>query len=129
MKANELMMIGDWVEVINSDHLKYVKVRNILDNSIITEEGENESEEVKLTNIKSIPLTIEIIERNGFKYEYGIGWILDKYGFTMEYGHRPFEEYVDYLFVWCADSIVPLYYVHEQQHALKLCGIEKEIEL
>lgn len=132
MKANELM-IGDWVEVINSDHLKYVKVRNILDNSIITEEGEYESEEVKLTNIKSIPLTEEILESNGFvrydKHEYSVTDSNYNYLKVRCYADTNFEIGNAFDEEGELQAFADIQYVHELQHALRLCGIDKNIEL
>ena len=66
MKAEDLM-IGDWVEVKNSDYLKYVQVGEILNDSILTQEGEYESEEIDIKNLQPIILTEEILHKNGFK--------------------------------------------------------------
>lgn len=62
------LMIGNWVEVILSDHLKYVKVVEIYDKSVLVKDGKDEwePEEIDIANIKPIPLTEEILLANGF---------------------------------------------------------------
>ena len=41
MESCELM-IGNWVEVILSDHLKYVQVVEIYDKSVLVKDGKDE---------------------------------------------------------------------------------------
>lgn len=140
MKANELM-IGDWVEVIFNDHLKYVQIAEIYQSSILTKESEFESEEVFIDNIRPIPLTPEILEKNGFEiYEQDF-----TSNIVYKFGSFDYIEYVEYPkyfnignkitykhFTRVITHIHPLMrirYVHELQHALRLCGIEKEITL
>ena len=81
--------------------------------------------------IKPIPLTQEILEKNEFtlkEEEKGM------YGVTIApYYTRddvPFEVFCDGepFAIWFKDP-VNIKYVHELQHALRLCGIEKEIIL
>lgn len=111
MKSNELMP-GDWVY--------YGKmVVPILQLSINRE----------YPSIKPIPITPEILEKNGFEKQGFPGWqiytdkymiiwrndypnVLDIRSFSSECGsfHR---QHIDY--------------VHELQHALRLCNIVKEI--
>jgi len=69
-----------------------------------------------------IPITTEILEKNGFEYDqYCYNWIYDK--FTINVGHLIVDEEVsDYLFIVVAGTSVKLTYVHELQHALRLCG-------
>ena len=81
--------------------------------------------------IKPIPLTLEILEKNGFvlieeeKGAYGVN--------IAPYYTRndvPFEVFCDGepFAIWFKDP-VNIGYVHELQHAMRLCGIEKEIVL
>ena len=91
-------------------------------------------------NIKPIPLTPEILEKNGFndtsfeanhkyKYvihtnEYQLGYYPKTNSFNVyKKGIDPF--YTKDVFCCGFQNIVK--YVHELQHALKLCGIDKEI--
>lgn len=93
-------------------------------------------------NIKPIPLTPEILEKNGFKlkekgvlyteYVSGDEHSIIEFGFYKESIHD-----IDTVlncelgFVGGLDRIHHCHvkYVHELQHALRLCGIEKEIVL
>lgn len=81
--------------------------------------------------IEPIPLTSEILEKNGFvckDKEKGM------YGVTIApYYMRqdvPFEIFCDGepFAIWFQDP-VNIKYIHEIQHALRLCGITKDIEL
>lgn len=91
-------------------------------------------------NIKPIPLTPEILEKNGFndtsfeanhkhKYvihtnEYQLGYYPKTNSFNIyKKGIDPF--YTKDVFCCGFQNIVK--YVHELQHALKLCKIDKEI--
>ena len=129
MKTNEFM-VGDLIEVISNDHLKYVRIKEIYQSSILTEESEFESEEIGIDNIKPIPLTPEILEKFGWKYnnynnetEYEEEYYVDENGIDIHINVKKFE-------IRCIDAVnIQLKYLHELQHALKLCGIEKNIEL
>lgn len=67
MKSYNLM-IGDLVEVVSSDHLKYVRVVEIYETSVFVEDTnkEWEPEAIDIANIKPILLSEEFFEKNGF---------------------------------------------------------------
>lgn len=71
-----------------------------------------------------IPLTVEMLEKNGWKKEDVFGSLI-KYRFTgpidIETGGETFRLSNNYFF--CGG----IHYVHKLQHALRICGIEKEI--
>lgn len=151
MKANELM-IGDWVYGCtdpyspDEEQKKFpVKVIRIdIDGDIYTM-GNNPSDDPyddEWWNIEPIPLTPEILEKNGFTYcksdggfylhttiSYG-NWDVDVVLFdvTDEYRNNqlhissPDDSYI-------AIHLMECNHVHELQHALRLCGIKKEISL
>ena len=62
-------MIGDWVEVTNSDHLKYVQVDAIFNDLILTKEAEYESEEIDINDLKPIRVTKDLLEQIGFEHD------------------------------------------------------------
>lgn len=125
MKANELM-IGDWV-LINGTPMQ-IQAINDIDGEIMAGdelycliEDRVHSED----KIEPIPLTKEILEKNGVE------------DFDCSF-HFPEDDCLWLELNWEEDGlkwtvncneydILPLDYVHELQHALKLCGIDKEI--
>ena len=122
------LMIGNWVEVILSDHLKYVQVVEIYNKSVLVKDGKDEwePEEINIANIQAIPLTEEILLANGFvvsKYQS----ILEDVGACFLYGK--YERIVEDGWVAAGDLHHPIKYVHELQQAFRLCSIEKEIKL
>lgn len=136
MKASELM-IGDWA------HLKY---RDFLTREVVefdfkvsqlpcnygneiqvwgdSIDGKHHGNMGDVSRIDPIPLTPKILEKNGFisgefYAELLIGdWQIksDCKGFAARNSRG-----------WLID--IPCEYVHELQQALRLCGIDKEIEL
>ena len=131
MKANELM-IGDWVKPScwNEQVLLVGEGRVTVKSDSYTED-----------EIKPIPLTGEILEKNGFKVgHYLVGLAeLPEYKMVNRKDLKDIEKNVitirqssNVLFdmqVGIGSHIFDITYVHELQHALRLCGIEKEIEL
>lgn len=81
--------------------------------------------------IEPIPLTSEILEKIGFETQPNIGYIIDDWDGTQiiydSWNHnlRIIKNYKVCLDIETFDNIA----VHELQHALRLCGIEKEIIL
>lgn len=142
MKATELM-IGNWVK-IKGDYGKPLKITTIDDtyNSINYFDGDAEGElTLQLNEIEPIPLTLEILEKNGFIKQNFDGW---------EYIHPNDStfSYIDYRILWRTDydnhlfikkykgsnifatlQISRINYVHQLQQALMFCEIEKEIVL
>lgn len=105
------LMVGDWVFV--KDYPIKASPQKVRPEHFVR----------SLVEFEPIPLTSEILEKNGFEYDkYYHNWIYDE--FTIKYGHLiDKEEEGDYLFVWVADTLMKLTYVHELQHILRLCGL------
>lgn len=147
MKANELM-IGDWIqtkEVCTNDNFlpSYKRqVAQIKDNGVELSYTDRYGNKCYITllydDIEPIPLTAEILERNGFKEISG-----DDDIYQLE--EKPFWFWVDFMnhqygcefdtsTYECESSehrlkLYGIPSVNELQHALKLCGIDKTIEL
>ena len=131
MKANELM-IGDWVWDITP-----VVIDAIGNEYICIYRAEYGYITVNLTNLKPIPLTDEILEKNGFPLDVEEtnhplykGTEIKEYIISM-----PPNEYKEHL-IWNGEYYIMfdspkirIDYVHQLQHALRLCGIDKEIVL
>lgn len=79
---------------------------------------------VEVEKLQPIPLTPEILEKNGFKNSEFFG----------ELHYKDWQIISDcyYLAARCGDGWhidIPCKFAHELQHALRLSGIEKEIVL
>ena len=116
MKATELM-VGDWV----LDGKKPAQITGIMCDDLFET---TLSPSVGGECITPIPLTDEIMEENFPIYEkgYTVGWWTDEFGNA---GPFWFELTANGVQI----EIKSIKYVHELQHALRLCGINKEIEL
>ena len=85
--------------------------------------------------VDPIPLTREILEQNGWSEDYNAETDILGHHFPED-KNLNLELYisdVDETVVWTLNcheyGVIPLRYVHELQHALRLCGIEKEVVL
>ena len=128
MEAKDLM-IGDWVDY-NGTYQRVEEITDI-DNQVYL----TEYEVVDCPDIYPIPITKDILEKNGFElspdcvYEY-IYEDEDKKIICCPKGTACINAY-GYISVYrgCLSvEDMPIDFVHELQHALKLCESEIEIE-
>ena len=131
MKANELM-IGDWVKFPFGNEkiidLPYIPGKGICASFVASAT----LFPVEIEKLQPIPLTPEILEKNGWRWvERHSKWelIVD----TVHIGWGFYEGYIS-ASDWADEGDVEITslrceFVHQLQHALRLCGIEKEIEL
>lgn len=137
MIANDLM-IGDYVirKNVPKEILIVDAIDSIRDIVYLNLDGLGITE--KLENIEPIPLTTKILEKNGFI-------IKEKWAQIGNFGNNPLimwhfaddpilRNYNTELEIHQNDTgkvhvHIPCEYVHELQHALRLCGIDKEIKL
>ena len=146
MKAKELM-IGDWVRIDEPD--KYAgatgQIQSLMYNRedyvayfnvFIQGKFGYVSRDVCGDDIRPIPLTAEILEKNGFEnigddtYQleekpcwFWVDFFRHTYGCEYDTSTYEYEDDERRLKLYGIPS------VHELQHALRICGIEKEIEL
>lgn len=126
------LMVGDWVTC--SINNKYYKVSALTTD--IELEGDRFIFYSRCDDIEPIPLTADILEKNGFEYKEA-----DETCATEAFHHW---HLVGSRFAIDDDSWwrsvkdgelhvkfggFPLKYLHELQHALRLAGIEKEITI
>ena len=129
MEAKELM-INDWVVYegdTNCDNPIKIEGMDIATNSLIT----SDREDVGFDGIEPIPLTAEVLGKNGFGDSFASN--------EKIFGCEDFEIWIDFkeqgYWACIKNKVSDLYfegnkrYVHELQHALKLCGITYEISL
>lgn len=119
MKANELM-IGDWV--FNTHNRKPEQVQEIRERMVMLAYNDL----YEYDEIEPIPLTAEILAQNGFSKSRLMG---EQRHFTYYLGPS-----LSMLAIYDADFSVQLgdggrkvKNVHQFQHILKECGIDKEI--
>ena len=124
MKVSDIC-VGDWIE----DGYKKSQVTSITCDGIVETTAAISNIEV----IDAIPLTEEILVKNGFVEVE----LTDSYELNTDYYEIEVWNYSDGLWVvivhWIEFSSTPeskatVSYVHQLQHLLRLCGIEKEIE-
>jgi len=108
MKANEVM-IGDWVISCSGKPFKI----GIIDPDFLY-----------WNEVQPIPLTPEILEKNGFVLESYSGGVMSGKWWTRNdfVIHESMNDSV-------GRNNFKYEYVHQLQRALRLCGIEKEIVL
>jgi len=126
MKANELM-IGDWVFCEGQPIPSNVTIQSIAEDGVWFM-GDKVEGAATFDRIFPIPLTPEILEKNGFSFQ---NWwriengnptiyLAEHYGSWWLYQ----DDYLD-----TREYFAKIKYVHELQHALRLCGIDKEITI
>ncbi len=129
MKAEELM-IGDWVMPLRECIGKPCQVVSIDgETNTCWIDSDEYSGLLSCSDVERIPLTPEILEKNGFKkegswfvieddyYDVSIREITDSI-WRVKYCNTEFSVF---------DCVLHIAFIHELQHALRLCGIEKEI--
>ena len=138
MKIAELS-IGDWVNQKMNDGAHQVQwiereMVGLIKHTGTEEDGSIRLMAVPLSFIEPIPLTPKILEKNGFvrkdKYRFvniDILSTVEKYGTKYYDYHNIYKKGKTYRPISVeADNIR---YVHELQHAMRLAGIEKDIEV
>ena len=145
MKANNLM-VGDWVMVNDIEHTHPLQVAEIFMKSGayyatlywdgMPDNVNPETLTADVDKVLPIPLTTDILEKNGFEdigddiYQleekpcwFWVDFYNHTYGCEYDTSTYEYEDDEHRLKLYGIPS------VHELQHALRLCGVEKEIEL
>ena len=123
MKKEELM-IGDWVW--NTHNRQAEQVQEIGSGLVMLDYNDL----YEYDEIEPIPLTEEILEASGFRYHSGEQGM---FGVTVS----PYYECEGSPHIFCDgdpfavwfENECDIRYVHELQHVLRMCGVEKEIVL
>ena len=110
MKTTDLQ-IGDWYANSDGDICKVVK--NL--GNVVWGQGDDVSDSTDDPN--PIPLTPEILEKNGWWYEIEDMWLHDEANFCIEKWNGKLQ---------CYDiNQIKLYSVHQLQQILRLCGLNE----
>ena len=126
MKASDLM-IGDWVVNTEFGKNKIDKIETLEPRRVWLEHGRTY---VPIEFVEPIPLTTDILKKNGCvkdekddnMYYWNWGVIDDCISYDKE------TSKVRIFYVSGLAFVKIVLYVHELQHALRLCEIQKEIE-
>jgi hypothetical protein len=138
MKANELMS-GVFVYFCCFDGSKIVVRVTDFKDGIVYGDSKNGAHWCDIEKVEPIPIAAEILEKNEFVankhvypypyYEYENKEDKLKVGFAFPQGNKTsYKEpwvYIDSENVFVEH--LPCVFVHQLQHAMRLCGIEKEI--
>lgn len=139
MKANELML-GDWVMDLSPCVIDAVSAEDIC-----TYRNADGYITANPRNLKPVPLTPEILLKNGFVNDFYEDVSVADYhtvrveGYTYN-GKKEVEGWDDCLITCCNGQVdvvtdfhgevhKEIMYVHELQHCLKLVGLKKDIVL
>ncbi len=115
MEAKELM-IGDWV-LYRGDPIMIWEIDEYYDRVNTEPDGYNGITCVEISDINPIPLTPEILEKNGW-------FPLDEYRYEGDIALAKGRDYFR-----LKNTTICINSVHELQHTLRLCGIDKEITI
>lgn len=131
-------MTGDWVRLQYNHFITEELVTKDFQVTEIRDGGETnhifgkDGNMGMVEHIQPIPLTAEILEKNGFKKYGDTGWWLEDNFFDIH-----IYEWSDSIWVFKYESTEmntpyeqrTFSYVHNLQHALRECGTDKEIVL
>lgn len=135
MKIKELS-IGDWVRhTFYEENVQIVRIYG--DGERVLAERGKLSISCHLNHFEPIPLTPEILEKNGFVKDLKNG---EAYKIKLAFSQHLLLFKVGDGCCWMFRLVLSLFedfdiakveikYVHQLQHALRLAGIDKEIEL
>lgn len=122
MKPEELQ-IYDWVLINDTPH----QVKQITRKKVGYHKVPYSLDYARLVDVKPIPITAEILEKNGFIKDYCYYYLYGENGEYLQY--YPHEWRLD---MWYKDDILfrcKCHDVHQLQQAIRLCGIDKRIKL
>lgn len=120
MTAKELM-IDDWV--YNTHNRQNEQVAEIGSGLVMLAYNDL----YEYDEIEPIPLTDAILKANGFEYHHkNFAALSHVHPFQLKMVEWPDENGIG---LWMIGGLFKIRYVHELQHAMKLCEIDKEIKL
>lgn len=146
MKAEELM-IGDWVCLADGNlplEERYFKIEYLATSAGVSWVNQGTNAPIGLGDDEScipvfrdeiypIPITTEILEKNGILYRKSSFYYIINDDKDLERTHYIYQTIQDDWAIGVdtgtddCSVFARIKYVHELQHALKLCGIDKEI--
>lgn len=129
----EDLMVGDYVT-----H-KYYYDRPVKIKYFVGSKAKTENETFEISTLKAVPITEEFLIKNGFEYDYDVdecvadggqfitlkGYVYEEDGVLIDYCNGDVKVVTDFN----GEVTKRMSYIHELQHAMRLCNINKEIKL
>lgn len=121
MEAKELinnLMIGDWFRGPDPTPIRITRIDS---RGMLVEN--QDTDEVGLEDLQPIPLTEEILLKNGFEYNEDFEeYLISIYKNVFSFGYDSEDDF--YYF----GSWIRFYHVHELQNLLRLCGLTELVD-
>lgn len=117
MKQNKYIP-GDWVKYIGNNSPRYVQIWQVRENFLFLESGYGI---VNFSEVEPIPLTPEILEKNGWK------WSEEHEEFASSSSKIAIYPESDYYVI--SGLYVKIRYVHQLQHFLFGLGLDSNFNL
>ncbi len=128
LKISDLS-VGDWV--ITKDGNVTVDIISPLEVVVMNDYGNLCA--CKIEDIEPIPITAEILEKNGFESTTKPNVFTLTHGKLQLYVSNELDgwhmSFVNFMERLCILQVIRKSNIHELQHALRLAGVEKEINL
>lgn len=128
MKATDLM-IGDYIQDLAGDLCQVILIdRKVAQVETLT--GVHQGDTTRyLHEAEGVPLTPEILKKNGFESR-GAQFFCDHIGMIWWKDNIfMFSKYTRHEDLPTENISINIGYVHELQHALRRCGIEKKLSI
>ena len=127
--TQEGLMVGDWMQHANGNYFRVTRIDRRSDGSIHFACGHPHLWEYN-NKFNPIPLTAEVLEKIGFWYEQNVGYVMEEYEYEIIYDLLDHKLRI----LKNREQILNLEYfnkmcLHQLQHALRLCGIDREITI
>lgn len=132
MTCRELM-IGDYIQS-HKQIYRVAGIKPLADIELVVMDISGKLLDMFIDDVEPVLITPEILEKNGFDVsdkevmQYHFEEDGEKYHFSLRQMYDKDGKPHGYSF-YAFNVLTLLDYVHELQHALKLCDINKEIEL
>lgn len=136
LKISDLS-VGDWVRVINQFNAQ-IDGYHSGSGSLSLKTRQGNLMHYRLEDIRPIPITAEILEKNGWSADGMYAFLrIDEHRHLEYYYHEHrlrkyycgVDEWQNHAKVNDITFAVHCYSVHQLQHALRLAGVDKEINL
>ena len=136
LKISDLS-VGDWVEIDHEDFGWRPAQINVCGDigigAYFKDIDPEEEYDCVLSQARPIPITAEILEKNGFESTTKPNVFTLTHGELQLYVSKEldgwYRSFVNFMERLCILQVIRKSYIHELQHALRLAGVDKEINL